>query len=119
MTGFKQETDSQEPQLPEPRPPSGALKPEQDILHQRFIILSLVLTLVTTLNYGHPILQGLEQRSGRDNRQRQTRPHIMEALLAILVKDTQILACMTYGNRGIVVQNQSADRLTGDSPADE
>jgi len=43
----------------------------------------------------------------------------MEALLAILVNDTQILACMTYGNRGIVVQNQSADQLTGDSPADE
>ena len=42
----------------------------------------------------------------------------MEALLAILVQDTQILACMTYGNRGLVVQNQLADELA-DMPDDE
>jgi hypothetical protein len=110
-----QKADSLSPHVQEPQSPEP--QSQMKILHERFSILSLLLTLVTTLNYGHPTLEGFEQRSNR-NRQ-QNRPHIMEALLAILVMDTQILACMTYGNGGVVIQKEPADRLTGDEPADE
>lgn len=44
----------------------------------------------------------------------------MEALLTILVKDTQVLACMTYGNGGVVVQNQpDQPNQAGALPDDE
>jgi hypothetical protein len=89
---------------------------DSEILHERFSILTLLLTLVTALNHGHPTLD-VKQKSDRE---RQTRPHIMEALLAVLVQDSQILACMAYGNGGgLVVRDQGAERVTGDEPADE
>jgi hypothetical protein len=116
-----QKVDSLSPHVQEPQSPeSQSPEPQSQIkiLHERFSILTLLLMLVTMLNYGHPTLEGFKQRSKSDCQQ-QTCPHIMEALLAILVMDTQILAGMTYGNGGVVIQKEPADRLTGDDPANE
>jgi hypothetical protein len=75
-------------------PPSKAA-----ILHQRFSILSLLLTLITTINHGHPTLNGVDvvQQKNQSEQHGQPRPHIMEAVLAILVRESEVLACMMYG----------------------
>ena len=87
-------------------PPSRNLEPPSDseaaILHQRFSILSLLLTLITAINSGHPtlgdVLQVVQQKNQSEQRGRlEIRPHIMEAVLAMLVQESEILACMTYG----------------------
>ena len=80
-----------------PEPPSEAA-----ILHHRFSILSLLLTLITTINSGHPTLSnGVDVVQQKDQSEQhgklEIRPHIMEAVLAVLVQESEILACMTYG----------------------
>ena len=70
---------------------------EEDKNHQRFSILSLLLTLVAVINGGHLMLIGsgvVRQRlhQGKDNKAQL----VMDSILAILVKDTEVMACMTY-----------------------
>ena len=70
---------------------------EEDENHQMFSILSLLLTLVAVINGRHPMLIGsgvVCQRlhQGKDNKAQL----VMDSILAILVKDTEVMACMTY-----------------------
>jgi len=72
----------------------------EDENHQRFSILSLLLTLVAAINSGHPTLIGsgvVRQRlhRGKDNKAQL----VMDSILAVLVKDTEVMACMTYRRR--------------------
>ena len=58
--------------------------------HQRFSILSLLLTLITTINCGHSTLSGLDivQKNEVDQSDQHgyTCPHIIEVVLTVLVK---------------------------------
>jgi hypothetical protein len=99
------------PRTPDPANEAAA------ILHQRFSILSLLLTLITTINHGHPTLRVVQKnlQDQSDQRGRQVRPHVIEAVLAVLVRDIEVLACMTYGRElqptGIVAIQQPMQNL--------
>ena len=105
---FSSRTPDPQSSQSESRTPEPTTDPA--ILYQRFSILSLLLTLITTINRGHPTLSGLDvvQKNEVDQSDQHgyTRPHIMEAVLAVLVKDSEVVACMTYGPTGIVAIQQ-------------
>jgi hypothetical protein len=76
---------------------------KEDENYRRFSILSLLLTLVTTINNGHPTLNGSGVVRQRLDRSKDSNSQlIMESILAVLVKNTEVMACMTYQRRGKV-----------------
>lgn len=82
------------------QPSSSSTLSEPETKVRRFSILSLLLTLITTINSGHPTLNDPDISRQRLQRPEGGRPHVMEAVLALLVRSTEILACMTYGGTG-------------------
>ena len=85
---------------------------------KKFSILSLLVTLIATINYGHPSLNGSvnPQRLIRPEME-DRRPHIMEALLSLLVRKTEIMACMTYGPTSAIVALEQGGQAQGEQIA--
>jgi hypothetical protein len=89
--------------LPKPKQTleGGSSKDSEISLHDRFSHLSLLLTLVSALNNNkHPTLN-LEDVLA-ETKLRLDKPHnglsVVEAALQLLVRDTEILAGMSFGN---------------------